>query len=479
MTGEHHSVKDRPQFDADDTTTSYSPPRADRPRWMEPGWGGGAPANGQPASAASNGGVVRPQHWFDPTTATTPVPSPPPAPTRPAPRAAGPGRGSLVAGGAAIAVVAAALASGGTYGLLAVGGYLDRGVAALPTPVTGATTPMPHAQTVHIEQSDLTDAVAAVSPAVVTITSSTTTPTDALDGESTGVGSGVIYDADGSVAWVLTNRHVVCGPGTLVIQLADGRQFSGHTYGVDTLTDLAIVEVDAASLPSATVGDSSALRPGQISLAIGSSLGTLTTSVTSGVVSALGRDVVVDDACGGGASRSLRNLIQTDAAINPGNSGGALIDSSGELIGINTAVAGGAQGIGFAIPINIAKPIMEQAVAGKPLTRPWLGITFVPLNAGIAQERGLPIDHGVLVAASPDGTQPGVIPGSPAEAAGIQDGDIITAIDDQRIDSSHPLDDILAQYRPAAQDPLAISILRDGAPVTVKLFLGTRPAQQS
>ena len=272
---------------------------------------------------------------------------------------------------------------------------------------------------------------------------------------------------------------MVCGAGTLTVRLADGRQFEGRTYGTDTLTDLAIVHIDAPNLPVAIIGDSAALKPGQISLAIGSALGTLSTSVTSGVVSALGRDLMVDDPCGTLAPRALRNLIQTDAAINPGNSGGALVDSTGDVIGINTAVAEGGQGIGFAIPINIAKPIMQQAIDDLPLTRPFIGIRFVPLNAGLAQQMGLPIDHGALIQAAADGSAPGVLPGSPAAAAGLQAGDIITAIDDQRIDSTHPLDDILAQYRPASQDQLVISVLRGGTPLQLTLTLASIPAQQS
>jgi serine protease Do len=373
----------------------------------------------------------------------------------------------VIVGGILLALVSAALASGGTFGLLAAGGYLDGGSGGAASPGI-STVKFPQQQTLIIEQSDNIRAAAAVSPAVVTIT-------NAAAEDSNGVASGVIYDKAG---WILTNRHVVCGADALIVQLADGRRFTGETYGIDTLTDLAIVRVDDPGLPVASIGDSSALKPGQVSLAVGSSLGTLTTSVTSGVVSALGRDVVVDDACGTGQQRSLRNLIQTDAAINPGNSGGALVNANGDVIGINTAVAGGAQGIGFAIPINIAKPIMLQAILGKLLTRPFIGVTFIPLNAGVAQELQLPIDHGALVQGAADGSTPGVIPGSPAEAAGILEGDIITAIDDQRIDSAHPLDDILAQYKPEGGDPLVISILRGGTPKELELVLGTRRAEQ-
>ena len=374
-----------------------------------------------------------------------------------------------MAGAAAIAFVSAGLASGGTFGLLAVGGYLDHGPGAVASPVIASVRFQPSQQNVTMETSDLTRAAAAVSPAVVTVTSSEASTGDPL-ASSTGVGSGVIYDAAG---WIITNRHVVCGAGSLTVRLADGRQFQGQTYGTDTLTDLAIVHIEAPNLPVAVIGDSAALKPGQIALAIGSALGTLSTSVTSGVVSALGRDLVVDDPCGTLAPRALRDLIQTDAAINPGNSGGALVDSTGDVIGINTAVAEGGQGIGFAIPINIAKPIMQQAIDELPLTRPFIGIRFVPLNAGLAQQLGLPIDHGALIQGSADGTVPAVQPGSPGDTAGLQAGDIITAIDDQRIDSAHPLDDILAQYRPASQDPLMISVLRDGTPLQLTLVLGT------
>ena len=121
---------------------------------------------------------------------------------------------------------------------------------------------------------------------------------------------------------------------------------------------------------------------------------------------------------------------------------------------------------------------MQQAIDGKPLTRPWLGITFVPLNAGVAQEKGLPIDHGDLIQASEDGSVPAIWPDSPAEAAGLLEGDIITAIDDQRIDSSHPLDDVLAQYRPDGTDTLVISVFRDGGPVSLKLILASRAADR-
>ena len=256
------------------------------------------------------------------------------------------------------------------------------------------------------------------------------------------------------------------------VDLQDGRRFTGRIYGIDTLTDLAIVTIEAPDLPVAAIGDSSQLKPGHLAVAIGSPLGTFTNSVTSGVISALARDITVNDS-NSGLPRRLNNLIQTDAAINPGNSGGALVNSAGQVVGVNTAVAGEAQGIGFAIPINIAKPIMDQAVAGEKLTRPYIGINYVPIDPALKLERNLPIDYGVLVGGAAN--QAAVVPGSPADKAGIEEGDIITMIGGQRIDGTRPLDLILTTYRPG--DALTLSVLRDGRTMEVRVTLAVRPAE--
>ncbi|MDQ3870388.1 MAG: trypsin-like peptidase domain-containing protein [Chloroflexota bacterium] len=293
-----------------------------------------------------------------------------------------------------------------------------------------------------------------------------------LDLPATGVGSGIVYDAAG---WILTNRHVVCGSEAVTVELKDGRQFRGRVYGIDTLTDLGIVKIEGDKLPFAPIGDSSALKPGQLAVAIGSPLGEFENSVTSGVVSALHRDIPVPDSCGGGGTRTLRNMIQTDAAINPGNSGGALVDSSGRVIGVNTAVAGNAQGIGFAIPINVAKPIMRQAVAGEKLARPWIGIYYAPVTQQLAKENQLPIDYGAWVTRTGTGGRQAVVADSPAAKAGIREGDIITGVNGQRIDAGHVLDDVLTQYKPG--DEITMSVLRDGQTLDVKVKLGLRPAE--
>ncbi len=225
------------------------------------------------------------------------------------------------------------------------------------------------------------------------------------------------------------------------------------------------------------IGNSSTLKVGQHAIAIGSPLGTFTNSVTTGVVSALGRQIDVDDSCSRGRqAESLRNLIQTDAAINPGNSGGALVDTGGDLIGINTAIAGDAQGIGFAIPINLARPIMQQAIEGESLSRPWMGIYYTTLTPVLQEQRGLLLGYGALVETPPDFTADAVLPGSPAAVAGLRNGDIITHVDTIRVDGDNPLDEILTQYRP--RETVNLRVLRGEELLDLSLQLGTRPVDQ-
>jgi S1-C subfamily serine protease len=316
--------------------------------------------------------------------------------------------------------------------------------------------------------------LARVSPAIVTITSSTTTPAPVpgslLGGTPvTDIGSGIIFDSAG---WIITNHHVVSGSGKLLVTTADGRQFAGTIYGIDTLTDLAIVKIDATGLPTATIGDSSTLAVGQSVVAIGDPEGVYPNSVTAGIVSALGRTIQVED------GSYLRDLIQTDAAINPGNSGGALLDAAGNVVGIPSATAGGAEGLGFAIPINLARPIMAQALAGQKLARPYMGIRYLSLTPQIAADAKLSVSQGAwLQPASADTsglTGPAVTPGSPAATAGLQDNDVITAVNGVSIDAAHTLDDLLLQYAPGTSLNLAVS--RGDTTITLHLTLGTRPA---
>ena len=370
-------------------------------------------------------------------------------------------------GGAGIGTVlvasllSAVLASSGTALVLSQTGALNRTPAATNTgngQQTGGQQP------VSIDESSaVIDAAASVSPAVVKITiqGQTTDPFGSVPTE--GVGSGLIYDASG---WILTNRHVVTGADKLTVELKDGRLFEGTVYGIDTLTDLAIVKVDATGLPTAPIGHSDGLKVGQLVVAIGSPLGTYSFSVTSGIVSGKGRDIRVDD------GTRIGNLIQTDAAINPGNSGGPLVDAAGAVVGINTAVATDSSGIGFAIPIDIARPIMAQALAGLELSRPWIGIRFTTINLQVKQDKQLTVDNGALVS-NEGGTGSAIVEGSPAAAAGLQDGDIILSINGSRLDLEHPLDAMLVQYAP--NDTVELDVLRAGTSIKIPVTLGTRP----
>lgn len=470
MTGDPERVKDRPQFEVDDTTTSYTPPRSERPRWVDQGRSAGTPnPSGVPQPSAP--------HWFDPESGrAAPPPSAPTDVARPSTSRSASGRGPSLGSGLLIATIAAVTASALTVGILAAGGWLGRGEIIALGP--SATEPTPGwTRTVTIEDSDRSRAAAAAMPAIVTIVSADSVApgpvlATALRGaEDVRIGSGIIFHSDG---WIITSRRMGCAAGDPLVLLSDGRQLQAQRYGVDPLTDLAILRVQAQGLPVASIGDSGSLRPGQVAMVIGSAWGSLSRTVTSGVISALGRDIHIEDPCAGEADLSLRNLIQTDARVDADDAGGALISATGEVIGITTAVPGTDQG-GYAIPISIAKPIMEQALARKQLTRPWMGISYVALNAGIAQANRLSIDHGAWLQPAPDGSSAAVVPGGPAALAGLREGDVLTAIDDQRIDSAHPLDEILAQYQPADQDPLSVSFLRDGVPHEVLLMLGTRP----
>ena len=433
-------MAERPTADHEDQPASYSPPPQHRPTWIENGWGERPPAG------------------------TTPRTTPP----RQAPASA-PRRSS---GMLAVALVAAVAASISTYALLLGGGQLDRQVIiSEPLGQQTLSNRQGDPDIVRVvEENAVTAAVDIVSPAVVTITPRGGDGSFAFEG----VGSGVIFDSDG---WVVTNRHVVCNADSLTVQLADGQRYPGQIHGLDTLTDLAIVKIEGTDLPHVEIGNSSTLKVGQHAIAIGSPLGTFTNSVTTGVVSALGRQIDVDDSCSRGRQvESLRNLIQTDAAINPGNSGGALVDTEGDLIGINTAIAGNAQGIGFAIPVNLARPIMQQAIEGESLSRPWMGIYYTTLTPVLQDQRGLPLGYGALVETPPDFAVDPVLPGSPAAEAGLRSGDIITHVDSLRIDGDNALDEILTQYRP--RQTINLRVLRGQELVDLSLQLGTRPVDQ-
>ena len=418
---------------------SFSPPPEPHSDWSSARW-----TDPQPAPST-------PEHWFESAQTTRAVSA------APVPRQTT-GLGLVLAA----ALAAAILASGGTYVALTASGALNRPVA---TPAANANPAIVRQPVALDESSAIIDAAAKAGPAVVRITSQTGLDTSSGVIPSEGVGSGVIFNANG---WILTNRHVVAGSSSLVVELKDGTKYPGKIYGIDTLTDLAVVKIEATGLSTASIGDSDSLKVGQLVIAIGSPLGTFSNTVTSGIVSATGRQIQTQGS-------TLDNLIQTDAAINPGNSGGPLLDATGAVVGINTAIARDSTGIGFSIPINIARPLMVQAIAGKELTRPYIGIRYETINAQLKKDNSLPVGEGAWVSQGADASgRPPITVGSPADKAGIKSGDIIVAIGDRTIDTEHPLNAVLSQSAPG--DTVHLKVLRAGKTLTIDVTLGVRPA---
>jgi S1-C subfamily serine protease len=311
------------------------------------------------------------------------------------------------------------------------------------------------------ESSAVIDAVERVAPSVVTIEGRG----GGLLGGGVGTGSGLIFDANG---WILTNRHVVADAQSLTVVTNEGREYPAEVYGIDTLTDLAIIKIEASNLPVAEIGSSAGLEPGQIAIAIGNPLG-YESSVTTGVVSGLGRRITATDATQTSAE-DLNNLIQTDAAINPGNSGGPLVNSAGQVIGVNTAVSTSEEGrgIGFAIPIDVAKPIMEQALAGEELTRPWIGVSYRPVDPALAAAENLPVEYGALV-------EDPIFRGSPAEGAGLRAGDVIVAVNGEQITANMDLSTLILPYSPG--DTVTLRVLRENSTREIEVTLGERPSE--
>jgi serine protease Do len=310
-----------------------------------------------------------------------------------------------------------------------------------------------------------------VSPSTVAITTVARTTDNFFGGASVeqGAGSGMIISKDG---YVLTNKHVVPdGTQNVTVVLADGRQFTNVTVvGRDPFNDIAFLKIAGANnLPAAKIGDSGAVQTGQRVVAIGNALGEFRNSVTSGIISGIGRPIQASD--GAGSSEQLENLLQTDAAINPGNSGGPLVNLSGEVIGINTAIAEQSQGIGFAIPINDAKGMISTVIAKGKIVKPYLGIRYVALTQETAKQLGLSVSAGAYINGS--GANPGVIAGSPADKAGLHNGDIITKINGHQLSETSSLASALAQYVPG--DQIKLTIIRDGKEQIVSVTLEAYP----
>ncbi|MDF2182169.1 Do family serine endopeptidase [Neptuniibacter sp. CAU 1671] len=273
------------------------------------------------------------------------------------------------------------------------------------------------------------------------------------------LGSGVILSDQG---YIVTNNHVIAGADSIIVALKDGREAIATVVGTDPETDLALLKVNLPALPVINLNDSDNLRVGDVVLAIGNPFGVGQT-VTMGIISATERNSL--------GINTYENFIQTDAAINPGNSGGALIDTHGNLIGINTAIfskSGGSQGIGFAIPSSLTKQVMQDLISHGRVIRGWVGIEGQAMTPQLAESFGLKESQGVIIA--------GVYRDSPAHKGGLQPGDIILSIDDKPIVDGRRSMIEVARYRPGEQ--IKVVILREGKQQTVDITIGERPRQE-
>ena len=278
--------------------------------------------------------------------------------------------------------------------------------------------------------------------------------------KATSLGSGVIVSAGG---YILTNNHVVEAADEIEVSLSDGKKLLATVVGSDPETDLALLRVDAKDLPAMTFGSSDTLRVGDVVLAIGNPFG-FGQTVTSGIVSALGRS--------GLGINVFENFIQTDAAINPGNSGGALVDSNGNLVGINTAIfsrSGGSMGIGFATPVSTAKAVLEQIIKSGTVTRGWIGVELQPVTPALAESFKLGTLEGAIIN--------GVLTGGPADKAGVKPGDVLVAIDGKSVTDPQSVLNLVTGIAPGSAAKMKLK--RKGQDVEIAVTVGRRPKQQA
>lgn len=311
------------------------------------------------------------------------------------------------------------------------------------------------------ESSAVIDAVKKVGPSVVSIL----TTSNVMDFwgdiiKQKGGGSGFIITSDGLI---LTNKHVVENTGELTVITRDGKSYKATVKATDPFNDLAVISIEAKNLPVVELGDSDKLEVGQYVIAIGNALGEFQNTVTVGVVSAKGRTLEAE-------GERLEDMIQTDAAINQGNSGGPLVNLKGQVVGVNTAMASGAENIGFALPINTAKYAIESVKKSGKIIRPYIGIRYLVITKEIATINKLPVDYGVLISRGKTLGETAIVQNSPADKAGLKEGDIITALNDQKIDENKSLPSILQQYKPG--DTVELTVLRDSKEMKIRLTLG-------
>lgn len=355
---------------------------------------------------------------------------------------------------------------------LLVGSLVAGGIGAYTVErFIGDNTQVINNQSVVMQEGELVASVASqVSPSVVSIvTESTGRNIYGISTIQQSAGSGIIISQNG---YVMTNKHVVNSSAENVeVILADGTSYDDVEFvGSDPTNDIAFLKIkNVSGLTPAKLGDSASLKVGQKVIAIGNALGQYQNTVTTGIISGTSRPVMASSA-NGSSVEALENLLQTDAAINPGNSGGPLVGLNGEVIGINTAVASQAEGIGFAIPINDAKGMIKTLLADGKVVKPYVGVRYISVTPDVVKQYNLNVKNGAYVKSSPNA--PAVVSGSPAEKAGLKEGDIITKIDDTPVDSAHPFASLIAQH--SVGDKVKLVYLRDGRENTVEVTLAPR-----
>lgn len=371
-----------------------------------------------------------------------------------------------------IAVAGFSALTGALAGGAVVYRALQQGSVNLPDPVqdilpSGDTNPN-HTLTLSTTdiETSITQSVETVGPTVVTVVG--TIPSQLTifgpTGDQTVSGTGFFISQDG---YIITNNHVVEGTEEVTIILSDGTEQTATIVGTDIYSDIAVLKTEGNVPAVAKLGNSDVLKPGESVIAIGSPLGNFKNTVTVGVVSATGRSIDT------GNGYQIEDLVQTDAAINQGNSGGPLVNLAGEVIGVNTLVvrsnASGqvAEGLGFAVPVNTAQAVAQQIIEKGYFARPYMGISFQPINPAIAARYNLPAQWGVYITR--------VAERSPASQAGLQEGDIITKLGDIPIDESHSYVNALFEYNPG--DQVTVEVVRGDETMPVEIILGE--AQQT
>uniref|UniRef100_A0A7C4M084 PDZ domain-containing protein n=1 Tax=candidate division CPR3 bacterium TaxID=2268181 RepID=A0A7C4M084_UNCC3 len=318
------------------------------------------------------------------------------------------------------------------------------------------------------ENSGVVEAVKKITPSVVSITTKTKTMGFFGDVvEQKGGGTGFIVTNDGLI---LTNKHVVDGVSEATVITSDGKDYNGVVVALDPLFDFALVKIEATNLPVADLGDSDKLEIGQRVIAVGNALGEYDNSVSVGVISGRARAITASDRLGGSSSR-MEGLIQTDAPINPGNSGGPLVNISGQVVGINTAIDSSANSIGFALPVNSARVALNSYLKQGKIVRPFMGVRYINITREFAAVNNLEVNSGALIISGQgNGEFLAIVPGGPADKAGLTERDIITEINGEKITENNGVISLLSKYSPG--EKIEVKYLRKGEEKKTEVTLG-------